>query len=347
MIKPKISIIIPIYNMASHLSQCLDSILYQTLKDIEIICIDDGSTDHSLDLLYEYQDKFNNLLIISQSNLGSGPARNNGIEHCNGQYIGFMDPDDWYPTDDILESLYNAAVTNKALICGGSLSRFDGKNIFTSLSKNETDMFFTQDGFVRYSDYQFIYGFWRFIYQRDFIISNNIQFPSYKRGQDPLFFVTAMIFAKEFYALKKVTYCYRSHYDSIKKISWDAEKTNDYARFIIDLLNISDKIGYKKLHTHSIKRYIWYSRLVISRRSYLNNSELPELIEVLNNSINNALWKSELPSLLEIILSKPSAKFLFKSNISTMIKRELTLSKCMMISILWYCQNLAIKQLYR
>lgn len=333
--------------MESHLSQCLDSILYQTLKDIEIICIDDGSTDHSLDILYVYQSKYNNICVISQSNQGSGPARNNGIEHSNGQYIGFMDPDDWYPTEDILELLYEAAITNKALICGGSLSRFDGKNIFTCLSKNETDMFFTQDGFVRYSDYQYIFGFWRFIYQRGLIISNKIQFPSYKRGQDPLFFVTAMIAAKEFYALKKVTYCYRSHYNSNKKISWDLEKINDYARFITDLLIISNKMCYKKIHTLAIKRFIWYSRLVISKRAYLNNSELPELIEILNNSINNVLWKSELSSLLEIILSKHSAKSLFKCNFSSMIKRELTLSKCMMITIFCYCQNLVIKQLYR
>ncbi len=331
--------------MESHLFQCLDSILNQTLKDIEIICIDDGSTDHSLDILYVYQNKYNNLHVISQSNMGSGPARNNGIEHSKGEYIGFIDPDDWYPTEDVLESLYNAAIANKALICGGSLSRFDGKNIFSSSSKNETDMFFEQDGFICYSDYQHIYGFWRFIYQLDLIISNNIKFPSYKRGQDPLFFVTAMVCAKKFYALKKVTYCYRSHYDSIKKISWDAEKTNDYARSIIDLLIISNKMCYKKLHTHAIKRFIWFSRLVISRKSYLHNDQLPELMEVLNNTLNNAHWKSNLSPFLEIIISKHCAKFLFKCNISSVIQRELTLFKCMMMSIFWYYQDLVIKQL--
>lgn len=113
---PKISIIIPIYKVEKYLRFCLDSLCVQTLNDIEIICINDGSPDTCGEILKEYAKKDKRFHIINQENSGSGPARNNGIYHARGEFIGFVDPDDWV-SPDYFEILYD-----RATICGADIS---------------------------------------------------------------------------------------------------------------------------------------------------------------------------------------------------------------------------------
>lgn len=118
----KISVIIPIYNMGKYIGECLDSILNQTLNEIEIICIDDGSTDDSLNILKKYCKEYKNIIFICQENQGAGSAKNRGIMSANGKYIAFMDPDDYYACNETLEKLYYYAEKNNVLACGGNLS---------------------------------------------------------------------------------------------------------------------------------------------------------------------------------------------------------------------------------
>ena len=92
----KVSVIIPVYNVEPYLKQCMDSVVGQTLKDIEIICVDDGSTDGSLDILREYAAEDNRIQIIEQKNAGAGAARNNGMRHATGKYLSFLDSDDFF-----------------------------------------------------------------------------------------------------------------------------------------------------------------------------------------------------------------------------------------------------------
>ena len=113
---PKISIIIPVYKVEKYLHYCLESLCAQTLTEIEIICINDGSPDNCGEILKEYAKKDKRFLIINQENAGSGPAKNNGINHAKGQFIGFVDPDDWV-SPNYFEVLYN-----RALICGADVS---------------------------------------------------------------------------------------------------------------------------------------------------------------------------------------------------------------------------------
>ena len=113
---PKISVIIPIYKVEKYLRFCLDSLCVQTLKDIEIICVNDGSPDNCGEILKEYEKKDNRFYIINQENLGSGPARNNGLDYAKGEFVGFVDPDDWV-SPNYFEILYN-----RATICGADIS---------------------------------------------------------------------------------------------------------------------------------------------------------------------------------------------------------------------------------
>ena len=108
---PKVSIVIPVYNVEEYLRRCLDSVVNQTLRDIEIICINDGSTDNSSHILAEYQSKENRLRVISQKNGGQSKARNAGLEVATGEYIYFLDSDDYIKTY-ALEKLYTIAKTN-------------------------------------------------------------------------------------------------------------------------------------------------------------------------------------------------------------------------------------------
>ena len=97
---PKISILVAVYNTAAYLSQCLDSLLSQTLKDIEVICVDDASTDNSLALLHQYAEKDNRVKVFAlKENSGQAHARNVGLSHATGDYIGFVDSDDWLSQD--------------------------------------------------------------------------------------------------------------------------------------------------------------------------------------------------------------------------------------------------------
>ena len=108
---PKVSVIIPIYNVEKYLRKCLDSIVNQSLKDIEIICINDGSTDNSMSILEEYQKKDKRIQVYSQVNLGQSAARNKGINIANGECVYFMDSDDKLDTT-ALEYCYNELTKN-------------------------------------------------------------------------------------------------------------------------------------------------------------------------------------------------------------------------------------------
>jgi Glycosyltransferases involved in cell wall biogenesis len=117
--QPKVSIIVAVYNMEEYLSDCLDSLINQTLQDIEIICVDDGSTDASLQILNEYAKREKRIKVIHKENGGVSSAKNAGIEAATGEYITFVDSDDWIDLDG-LEVLYNAAEKNNAdIVCGG------------------------------------------------------------------------------------------------------------------------------------------------------------------------------------------------------------------------------------
>jgi glycosyltransferase involved in cell wall biosynthesis len=92
---PKVSVIIPVYNVEAYLRQCLDSVVNQTLKDIEMICVDDGSTDSSAEILKEYAKKDERIRVLTQSNSGAGAARNAGLVSAKGKWLYFLDGDDF------------------------------------------------------------------------------------------------------------------------------------------------------------------------------------------------------------------------------------------------------------
>jgi Glycosyltransferases involved in cell wall biogenesis len=302
--------------MESYLVECLDSVFSQTLKDIEVICVNDGSTDHSSDILKDYSDRHDNLIVIEQENAGVSAARNNAIDIAKGEFIAFMDPDDYYPEMDILESIYMNAVRNEVLICGGSLSSFRGEATTQIIAeyygrwKNYT---FSGNHKVCYEDYQYCFGFQRFIYQADFLRENGIKFPYYARFQDPPFFVQAMVNAGEFYAMEKITYCYRaSHKNFISSFA----PTLDYTMGIIDLLTISRAKRLSKLHTIAVE--IMHDDLSAAVYKYVADGyeKFIELVRKINDiidihliepqsRISNTPYLKEPNTIIEFVMESP------------------------------------------
>ena len=95
----KVSVIMPVYNVEKYLHQCMDSLVQQTLTDIEIICVDDGSTDNSLAILQEYAQRDSRIIVLQQKNSGAGVARNTGMKIVKGEYLAIVDSDDFFELD--------------------------------------------------------------------------------------------------------------------------------------------------------------------------------------------------------------------------------------------------------
>lgn len=121
---PKVSVIIPVYNVERYLGECLDSILGQTLKDIEVLCVDDGSTDGSDAVLDGYAARDPRVRVVRQANAGAGPARNAGLAVARGEYVAFCDPDD-FCRPDMLARLYAEAVRGNCDLVVSGMRRMD------------------------------------------------------------------------------------------------------------------------------------------------------------------------------------------------------------------------------
>ena len=286
-----ISVIIPVFNTERYLEECLDSVLHQTLNGIEIIAINDGSTDHSLNILQEYAKKDPRISIINQPNLGVFVARNRGILRACGEFVCFLDSDDFYPSDGTLKLLYTKAKEHDVLICGGSFSNYRDGEVFTDFTGDNKKYTFNTEGIIAYSDYQFDYGYHRFIYNRRFLLDNKIEFPPYKRFQDPPFFVKAMITAKIFYAVPDVVYRYRVGFQA-KPSSWPIDKLRDMLRGYLDVLNMSREARLQDLHAVTLRRL---------EDSYTFN---PVMDTVLNYDYETLYLLIELNHALDITLLK-------------------------------------------
>lgn len=179
--RPKVSVIVPVYNSSKYLRECLDSILNQTLKEIEVIIIDDGSTDDSISIISEYEDKDERVKALFNTNHGTGYTINQGIKLARGEYIAEVDADDFIDPD-MYEYLYSLTEDTKLLnikpdvVKSGYYSYFeDGRDYPYSLVKeNQTFKPIALDLMSRYLVFSFQPTFWSAIYNREFIKSRRL-----------------------------------------------------------------------------------------------------------------------------------------------------------------------------
>lgn len=305
----KISVIIPVYNVEKYLRECLDSVLSQTLKEIEIICVDDGSTDCSYDILKEYGKKYRNIIVLHQENQGSGPARNKGMEQAVGKYFCFMDADDYYVQRQALEKLFTVAEENNVLVCGGNMIAVSDDE-----KKREKDWFSKKER-KSFKDDGCIYGYTRYIFRSEIILKNHITFPRYRRYQDPPFLLNAMVHAQEFYSVDEVIYAHRKKH---KEVNFNFEVTLDLLKAIKDCFKTSQENNLISVHERCLK-YVLFEYLPIIYK-YADQSKIWELISEINE-----ICKKWLGETLDIFIDKKSLEE-YVTNLKS--KREKMIFEC-------------------
>ncbi len=212
---PKISVIIPVYNVEKYLAQCLDSVVNQTFKDIEIICVNDGSTDGSEQILNEFANNDTRIHVITQENSGPGTARNKGLLNATGEYIYFIDSDD-YLCSTALEDMFEQCVKYNLDVC---ICRGRNYNVKTGKCSDIPDcintrllpdkVFFSN---LDISDYifQFCVGWpWDKLFKRKLLVDNEIVFPNLSNSEDTFFVYKSLISAERISCIDKILITHR------------------------------------------------------------------------------------------------------------------------------------------
>ncbi len=207
---PAVSVVVPVYNVEKYLRECLDSIVSQTLQNIEIICINDGSTDNSLEILHEYAQKDSRIRVISKKNTGYGNTMNIGLQNCKGKYIGIVESDDFI-VPEMFETLYRMAIDNDLDVAKACYYIYteigrSKKVKFNNIPKN---MLFNP--IVETSIFSMVPSIWTGLYRKDFLEENQLKFletpgASY---QDTSFSVKVLLTARRFMLSDKALLYYR------------------------------------------------------------------------------------------------------------------------------------------
>jgi len=221
------SIIIPIYNGIRFLDQCLESALRQADIRKEIICIDDGSTDGSLEYVEKMAKSYSEIVVLRQEHQGAGAARNYGLRNATGKYVAFLDSDDFYLDSCALRKMMDLCEDAGLYICCGIMQvyekgKFTVQDIFEGVI-NTSEVCRSID----FREFQNDFYYQAYIFNLDFLNKNLVTFPDYKRYQDPPFLLNALIAAGQicYYPVRFYGYRY-GHQDS----------AGIESRFIIDLL---------------------------------------------------------------------------------------------------------------
>ena len=212
---PAISIIIPVYNVETYLRPCRDSIINQTFHDIEIICVNDGSTDNSLSILKDYAAKDDRFVIIDIENGGQGLARNIAIELAKGEYIGFIDSDDWIDLN-MYQELYSSAKKHSSDIVLCEFGIFEASNNLITYPEHTKIPIHS-----KYDEHSFSWkeiseqlfkinsSPWNKLFKRSLLINHNIRYASGVYYQDILLVYKSLYTAKKISLVRKPLYTYR------------------------------------------------------------------------------------------------------------------------------------------
>lgn len=238
--EPLVSVIIPVYNAQSFLSQCIENILSQTYKNIEIIIVDDGSTDNSAEIAERYQVK-----LLKQKNAGVSVARNTGIDAAKGQYLHFMDVDDVI-NDTFYQRLVAAIIeTGVDIACAEMINQrvreessfFKKTKVYQSVPQKLKATYVGRIGYV-----------WRYLIKTDFLIANKLRFEEGRIVEDLMFSLSAVFFANGLVVVPKAQYTYVHQENSqltIKGEEHQAKRDRDWQHAKAMRKAFAKKHGFK------------------------------------------------------------------------------------------------------
>lgn len=308
-----ISVIIPVYQAEKYLKQCLNSIIEQDFQNLQIIIIDDGSTDNSLQIIKEYQKKDNRILLLQQKNKGAGAARNLGLQNAKGDYIGFVDSDDWI-CRDMFTYLHSLLIKFQADIAGcdfyscrernyekikGNI-KAENKEELTIMNQQELLQFF-----FRVNGEKSFYAVWNMLYKKE--ILENVYFPEGKITEDLLFNYKAYCNCKKYVLSSYKKYFYYFNPKGVTRKSlgitdlallenWDSI-INDTKRRWPNMLKYAELNRYRANFTLLSKAVLFgYSK------NEIETAFLDELVDELKNHERTLLLSKMLDIKRKILL---------------------------------------------
>ena len=263
---PLVSIIIPVYNSAAFLPKCLENVCGQTLCDIEIICVNDASTDDSFSMLRDYANKDERIKIINlQENKGAAVARNIAVESARGQYLGFVDADDFIDKN-FYEKLVERAVKTNADVVKGNLMIYCPT---TKTAKKEAWIDINEDARRHKANFYFL--FYSAIYKTSIIKENSVKFlEGLIHFEDPYFTIKAALFYQKLEVIDDVFYYYVNNPNSISRHKVGIKHVESLISGANATLDLLDKYCDEKDHYIIVFNFLteqflgWCNRVDIS-----------------------------------------------------------------------------------
>lgn len=303
---PKFSIIIPVYNVEKYIKNCLDSIMNQSFDDYEVIVVNDGTKDDSMDIVEKYPVK-----VIEQKNQGLSVARNHGAEKAKGEYLIFLDSDDSW-NKDLLKEI------NKSLKNKPDLVRFQIQETFefgNSLKEYNEKPFEGKNGveaFNLISKYHFVENAWCYAIRRDYYENNDFEFKPGKIHEDYGLLPLVIIKAKVVNSIEYIGYNYLQREGSIMS-NKNYEKTLKKASDMFELYNyLIEEIDKTKLDSKVFKSFISNSMILkvceLEKKDYKEYKKKLKQVKIYNNLLTNSLKRK-----LKKILLKLDPKFYYKT----------------------------------
>ena len=277
--KELISVIVPVYNAEKYLQKCLDSILEQTYKNLEIIIINDGSTDNSGQICQEYEKQDDRIVYIEKENSGVSDTRNAGMDRMTGPYVTFVDSDDWLEPNYV-KFLYEKLIEHQADIVVGNYTSFNESN---SVFYFHTSADYYEKVYDNKSVIPFLYDAkellksalivpWGKIYKKEIIA--NFRFPIDRIGEDALFNLKALLGSKKVVYVNKSAYIYRVREGSLSN-TWSDKWIRDAIYIIEERLSLLASLGYPlSEHRRAYKMSLDYISSEAYNRGLANSHEL-------------------------------------------------------------------------
>lgn len=242
---PKVSVIVPFYNAKIYLKKCLDSLLNQTLKDIEIILVNDGSTDGSEDIVKEYlHDK--RLKLVNKENGGQGSARNFGLSLATGKYICFLDSDD-FADIKMCENMYKASLCKyDIVVCDYFITNQEGNDSYITILKRDSG---------KLDNYEYFFTGacpWNKLYKKTFLDKINFKFPEGIIYEDFAVIPTLSLYNPQIYYLKEAFVHYVQSDNSTMRVNEYKEKHEDIFKAVNYLCNSLKQTKYQDELTYLI-----------------------------------------------------------------------------------------------
>jgi glycosyltransferase involved in cell wall biosynthesis len=287
--KDKISIIIPVYNVEPYIRKCLDSVISQTYTNLEILLIDDGSIDSSGKICDEYAKKDNRIKVFHKTNGGVACARNVGLKNSTGDYLGFVDPDDWIEPN-MYEVLYKALTENNVHLSATCYTRDTSKDSVIQIGREKIpNRILTQKEMLLYVfRHNYYAGFHsgpcNKLYRADNIKNNSLAFDESLKIVEDLKFITELILSENCKGMlvDKPLYHYLQRQDSLMR-SYSLEKQLDRLRCLEETIKLAEKSGYSDIAVWQ-KRELCYSASLIAEKALVDNDK--NLFEMMRGEMN-------------------------------------------------------------